>query len=218
MSSKEAILSNLKASLAHNHIEGAKVSYENPMTNPVSNAQERLQEFITLQEANKAIVLQSSLESLVKDIRQALETCNAKKVIYNPDIELMDSVVSALDGREGLAYEASVDSIREEIFSIDTSIVQARCGVANLGIIGVASSTKSPRLSSLVTQNCIILLKKDDIIEHLYAGVNALKARGENGKLPTNMIFIAGPSRTADIELQTVFGVHGSTRTFVILY
>ena len=216
--SKEAILGNLKASLAHNRLEGAQVSYENPMTNPVSSPQERLQEFIALQEANKAIVVQSSPESLAKDIRQAFEDCGAKKVLYNPDIEAMESVISALEGREGLAYETSVDSMREEIFSIDTSIVQARCGVANLGIIGVASGVMAPRLSSLVTQNCIVLLKKEDIIEHLYAGVNALKARGEGGKLPTNMIFIAGPSRTADIELQTVFGVHGSTRTFVILY
>ena len=38
------------------------------------------------------------------------------------------------------------------------------------------------------------------------------------GVLPSNVLFIAGPSRTADIELITVFGVHGSQKVHLILY
>ncbi len=38
------------------------------------------------------------------------------------------------------------------------------------------------------------------------------------GALPSNVLFIAGPSRTADIELITVFGVHGSQKVHLILY
>lgn len=38
------------------------------------------------------------------------------------------------------------------------------------------------------------------------------------GALPSNVLFIAGPSRTADIELITVFGVHGSQKVHLVLY
>ena len=43
--------------------------------------------------------------------------------------------------------------------------------------------------------------------------MNLLKNSGN----PSNILFIAGPSRTADIELKTVFGVHGPQQVYIIL-
>ncbi len=48
--------------------------------------------------------------------------------------------------------------------------------------------------------------------------MQALKNQSKNGVLPTNMLLIGGPSRTADIELKTVFGVHGPQKVAIILY
>ncbi|MDD7346594.1 LUD domain-containing protein, partial [Helicobacter sp.] len=59
-------------------------------------------------------------------------------------------------------------------------------------------------------------------VENLYAGIECIKTYEKNRSgseiLPTNIIFVAGPSRTADIELQTVFGVHGPRVVYVVLY
>ena len=67
---------------------------------------------------------------------------------------------------------------------------------------------------SLLPTNCIILLKKDALVESLDKAL----AEVTKDELPTNIIFIMGPSRTADIELITVLGVHGPQNVHVVLY
>lgn len=218
--SKQNILNRVKDSLHHNSLHTESVHYVNPLKSSDDNI---VQEYITLQNANKAIVIESSPNTLAQDIYQTLNEAQAQKILYNPNVQKAINIadVQMLDSQKDMrfiAYEKSIDETRDELFNIDTSIIHAHCGVANLGIIGIASHKLAPRLSSLITRNCIVLLKKVDIVKHFYDGVCALKAQSENNVLPSNMIFIAGPSRTADIELKTVFGVHGSLKTYVILY
>ncbi|KAB0575202.1 hypothetical protein BA918_00855 [Helicobacter pullorum] len=214
--SKSEILGRVRDSLkANTHIPSPKVHYANPMN--YTHA-ELLEEYKLNQTNNKAIVRESSVDSLESTIEQILKEVQAKQVLYNTDVKLeLTGVESKL-----IPYTQSVDLAREELFGIDTSIVEARCGVANLGIVGLSANPNAPRLSSLITNNCIYLLKKETIVENLYAGIESIKAyeRERSGKeiLPTNIIFVAGPSRTADIELQTVFGVHGPRVVYVVVY
>lgn len=214
--SKAEILGRVRDSLKANaHIPSPKVQYANPMN---YTHKELIEEYKLNQTNNKAIVCESSEEALESTIAEILKEIGAKEVLYNTDIALEPK------GTEStlIPYTQSVDSTREKLFSIDTSIVQARCGVANLGIVGLSTNPNAPRLSSLITNNCIYLLKKDCIVENLYAGIEHIKAyeRARSGTevLPTNIIFVAGPSRTADIELQTVFGVHGPRVVYVVVY
>ena len=214
--SKNEILGRVRDSLKNNtHIPSPKVHYANPMN--YTHA-ELLEEYKLNQTNNTAIVRESSVDSLESTIEQILKEVQAKQVLYNTDVKLeLTGVESKL-----IPYTQRVDLAREELFGIDTSIVEARCGVANLGIVGLSANPQAPRLSSLITNNCIYLLKKEAIVETLYAGIEHIKSyeRERSGAeiLPTNIIFVAGPSRTADIELQTVFGVHGPRVVYVVVY
>lgn len=214
--SEADILGRVRDSLKLNtHIPSPKVQYANPMN---YTHKELLEEYKLNQGNNKAIVRESNLDSLESTIAEILREVKAKEVLCNTDVQLDFKGVEA----KFIPYIQSVDSIRGELFRIDTSIVEARCGVANLGIVGLSANPQAPRLSSLITNNCIYLLKKDHIVENLYAGIECIKTyeknRSESEILPTNIIFVAGPSRTADIELQTVFGVHGPRVVYVVLY
>lgn len=214
--SKADILGRVRDSLKVNtHIPSPKVQYANPMN---YTHKELLEEYKLNQSNNKAIVRESSLDTLESTIAEILEEVKAKEVLYNIDVSLDFKGMEA----KFIPYTQSVDSMRGELFGIDTSIVEARCGVANLGIVGLSANPQAPRLSSLITNNCIYLLKKEHIVENLYAGIECIKAYEKNRSgseiLPTNIIFVAGPSRTADIELQTVFGVHGPRVVYVVLY
>lgn len=214
--SKADILGRVRDSLKVNtHIPSPKVQYANPMN---YTHKELLEEYKLNQSNNKAIVRESSLDTLESTIAEILGEVKAKEVLYNTDVSLDFKGMEA----KFIPYTQSVDSMRGELFGIDTSIVEARCGVANLGIVGLSANPQAPRLSSLITNNCIYLLKKEHIVENLYAGIECIKTYEKNRSgseiLPTNIIFVAGPSRTADIELQTVFGVHGPRVVYVVLY
>lgn len=214
--SKADILGRVQDSLKNNtHIPSPKVQYANPMN---YTHKELLEEYKLNQSNNKAIVRESSLDTLESTIAEILGEVKAKEVLYNTDVSLDFKGMEA----KFIPYTQSVDSMRGELFGIDTSIVEARCGVANLGIVGLSANPQAPRLSSLITNNCIYLLKKEHIVENLYAGIECIKTYEKNRSgseiLPTNIIFVAGPSRTADIELQTVFGVHGPRVVYVVLY
>ncbi len=215
-SAKEYILGKLRDSIAHNHIlESHSPHYEGA----IRMGEDLLEAYKENQANNKGLVVESSKKDLATCINAILQENQSQQVLYNLDVEVD---IKQLSGATFRAYTQSVDETRSELFSIDTSIVQARCAIADLGIIALSSNTNAPRLSSLITNVCIYLLDKNNIVPHLFAGIEFVKAyekkRTGSEVLPSNIIFVAGPSRTADIELQTVFGVHGPRKTYVILY
>ena len=156
--------------------------------------------------------------SLANSINEIIKECDIKELLCAKNIaNMQDSFMQSLE-TQTLLYDTSVDSMRDKLFSIEASILHAQVGVANLGIVGLGTNECNPRLASLVVKTCIILLHKDSIVPNLFAAFKILKTSGQDSNLPTNIVFLAGPSRTADIELQTVFGVHGPQNVYVVLY
>lgn len=209
--SRVQILARVKNSLLQNSIP----SFEPHFKDILEYGSNLLEEYIRFQEGNRAKVIRSCPQNLETDIANTLLEMESKSILRTLDLPCKIVVSS---GVKIVDYDKSVEALRKELFEIDTAIVKAVCAVANLGVVGTVSSPKSPRLASLITSNCIILLKSDTIVANLFEGTKVLKASANEGFLPTNMLFIAGPSRTADIELQTVFGVHGPQNVVVILY
>lgn len=235
-SAKEAILARVRESIAHNHtIPAFSVRFGNALkleesstleSKKVDSSSNLVENFITNHTNNKAIVVQATQDTLISAVQDILQQeiaqggiAQGEKLLYNPDIALD---AQSLQNITPIPYTQSVDSMRAELFHIPVSIVQARCGVADLGILGLSSNENAPRLSSLITNICIYLLPKAAIVRNIFNGIEAIKKyekdRSGSSVLPSNIIFVAGPSRTADIELQTVFGVHGPRKTYAVLY
>ncbi|PAF47997.1 lactate utilization protein C [Helicobacter sp. 12S02634-8] len=211
--SKTDILDRVRFALDQNPLPSFAPHYKNILKPQCADIVDEYKHFQSL---NRAQVIESCPSDLLKDVSSVLADMGALKVLHTLDIPFDVSLLT--DGSSKIAYDRDVKEMRSELFGIDTSIVKGVCGVANLGITGIVSSPLSPRLASLITLNCVILLDKTKIVPDLFAGISALKAQSKAGVLPTNLLFIAGPSRTADIELQTVFGVHGPQNVAVILY
>lgn len=93
-------------------------------------------------------------------------------------------------------------------------ITGAQAGLADTGSIVLLSAPGRPRLASLMPPVHIAFLRVSELfptIAHYFA------ADGEKTSGSSNLVFVTGPSRTADIELTLTRGVHGPKHVHVIL-
>lgn len=251
LSPKEEILARVRESIACNsHIPSIKEGephFSQPLHLSGEGKEALLQDFTLNHTNNKSLIIESSKGDLPSTIAKILAQNdseisvsasnggagssageNLKEILCNCDLDCeLEAVQNALkqanlQSYALLPYTQSVDSMRDRLFGISASIVQARCGIADLGVIALSSNENAPRLSSLITNICIYLLDKNNVVPNMLEGIKFAKEyeRKRSGSeiLPSNIILVAGPSRTADIELQTVFGVHGPRKTYTVLY
>ncbi|MCI7410307.1 LutC/YkgG family protein [Helicobacter bilis] len=213
--SRDSILQAVREATRTNPIQSVRPTHFDTM---IYDRKNLLSVYTQYQKANMAHLITTTKDSLANSINEIIKECDIKELLCAKNIaNMQDSFMQSLE-TQTLLYDTSVDSMRDKLFSIEASILHAQVGVANLGIVGLGTNECNPRLASLVVKTCIILLHKDSIVPNLFSAFKILKTSGQDSGLPTNIVFLAGPSRTADIELQTVFGVHGPQNVYVVLY
>lgn len=208
--SRESILSKLKN--AYDDSTFSRSESIDPVEHIASKG-DMLEEMKQKMSDNKYIVEESVAGNLEEKINAIVEKYGYDKLIYPSNLKLdMDKIKAS----EKICFDKEIEALRKEVFHSDFSIIKAQCGVSSHGVALVLSSPEQPRMLSLAPKLCIILLQKENVVASLAQALNWVKK--ENEILPSNILFIAGPSRTADIELISVFGVHGSQKVHIILY
>jgi len=100
--------------------------------------------------------------------------------------------------------------------NVRVGITGALGGLADTGSIIVASGRHRARAASLLPETHIALLQTDRLYPTLPAFFAASSAQ-ELTENSSNLVFITGPSRTADIEMIITRGVHGPKRLCIVL-
>jgi len=95
---------------------------------------------------------------------------------------------------------------------IDTAIVAASYGIAENGSVWLYESAFINRLLPFICQHLIIVLNADDLLSDMHEAYSIIQVNKEGFGL-----FLAGPSKTADIEQSLVIGAHGARTTTVYL-
>ncbi len=97
---------------------------------------------------------------------------------------------------------------------VDAGVTGAQAGFAESGSIVLAAAPGQPRMASLIPPLHVAVLRKVDIYPSLstWARLHPRAAADT-----ANLVFITGPSRTGDIEMQLNLGVHGPREIHVIL-
>ena len=110
-----------------------------------------------------------------------------------------------------LLTERLVDLSRDELFTCDAGVTTAQWGIAETGTLVLESVWERSRLASLVPPVHVAVLSTACIVASLGDALARLDVTSHA------ITLITGPSRTSDIELTLVVGVHGPQMVHVLL-
>ncbi len=97
-------------------------------------------------------------------------------------------------------------------------ITGAQAALADSGTLVLQNLPGQPAPMSLLPEVHVALLSARDIYPNMQNYLNVLDSPAGTVSASSNMVFITGPSRTADIELSLTVGVHGPGKLVVILW
>jgi len=100
---------------------------------------------------------------------------------------------------------------RDELFTCDAGVTTAQWGIAETGTLVLESAREQSRLASLVPPMHVALLSTSRICASLADALARVDVASHA------ITLITGPSRTSDIELTLVVGVHGPQVVHILL-
>lgn len=96
--------------------------------------------------------------------------------------------------------------------NVDLAIMSGHFGVAENGAIWVTDKLMGDRALPFIAHNLALVVAKNSIVPTLHQAYDLINAQNYNFGT-----FIAGPSKTADIEQSLVLGAHGPKSLIVFL-
>ena len=128
-----------------------------------------------------------------------------------------DPVIQKL-GVEGRLQAAGLEVLtpddvfwRERLAEAGVGVTGAIAAVATSGSVGIVCGPRAPRATSLVPPAHICLVFRGTMVEDLDEALRRCQ------ELPSGLVWVSGPSRSADLELVLTVGVHGPGSVDVIV-
>ena len=104
----------------------------------------------------------------------------------------------------------------EPLYPLDAGVTDVQAAIAETGTLVCWSGPGRGRGLSLVPPLHIAIVRASDIVPDLIDYLTRHAAHGPQD-LPSSIVFITGPSKTADIEGVLITGVHGPREVHIIL-
>jgi L-lactate dehydrogenase complex protein LldG len=158
-------------------------------------------------------------ETWLDRLKEILAVRKVATLLYAPQTAIGEALrhaweTDAAGSPELVAYAGPVETFKERLFAVDAAVTSAAGAVADTGALILRPTVEEPRLMSLVPPIHIAVLRAEEIFATL---ADAMRAGNWPADMPTNVLLISGPSKTADIELILAFGVHGPKELIVLV-
>ena len=214
--SRERIFARLTAA-------GRQASAPIPQPGPIPaktyNRAEKIEKLKTLMEAMRTEVHVTDAQNWIHKLEEILRKRELKSLVYPPQTVLGDTLESHWENDPSglpqlIPYEKEIEDFKDRLFTIDAGITSTAGAIADPGALILWPSEKEPRLISLVPSIHIAVLQADKIYSSF---LEVIQKEKWSTKMPTNVVLISGPSKTADIEMTLAFGVHGPRELIVLV-
>ncbi len=162
-------------------------------------------------EAAHAVVIDARPRGWRAELAEVCAARGIRSLLLPPGFEL----AAWPDGPQLRRFDRPVEAFKEELFlATDAGLTVAGCAIADTGTLIHADPAGQPRTLSLVPPIHFCLLDPRRLHGSLAA---AIAAEGWATPMPSNLIFVSGPSKTADIQQTLAYGAHGPKELYVLL-
>jgi L-lactate dehydrogenase complex protein LldG len=173
-----------------------------------------IQRFKDLLNQNHAEVHETTEAGLIEAIRQWLTVNDTEQGVCVSDHPALSELKESLRGSVTLLDIAELD--KTTLFNkVELSVCYAELGISDKGALLLEASAYQPRTLSLVPPANILVVKKNNITSDLESAFASTRFLANN--LPSNIILISGPSKTADIQQTLAYGAHGPKQLVVFV-
>jgi len=202
MSSRDTILATVKSNQPGPRDLPADYSA------PTANAVDLTPQFISILEAiGGAAFLVSGYERIATILHEQFP--DARRIVTScPHLTAFAAGKTA-----AAAISAATPADPHTFDTVDLAILPAHFGVAENGACWITESQMIERVLPFITQNLALIIPRNAIVATLHQAYDRIATLEAEGFAT----FIAGPSKTADIEQSLVLGAHGPRSLTVFL-
>ncbi|MBD3629671.1 LUD domain-containing protein [Cyclobacterium sp.] len=144
---------------------------------------------------------------------QALEVSDPAEIRDYLELHFQDSqmILSLSEVVKG-NYDIALAEDPHDLEHVELAILEGKWGVAENAAIWLPEESLKHRALPFIAQHLIVLLKKDRLLGNMHEVYQSINVSDSGYG-----VFIAGPSKTADIEQSLVIGAHGPRSMTVFL-
>ncbi|WP_339331039.1 LutC/YkgG family protein [Aeromonas hydrophila] len=210
MSSKEAILSRLRG--AATPIAHAPHGWQ-PWRGVDDGA--RRERFVAGICASHAEILTVKEATLARELTAWLDEEGVTSLACGQGGRWQAAVAAACAGRSVLTPVGEFAGWKDDLFDVcQAGITHCAGAIADTGTLVLLPDGGEPRTLSLVPPCHIALLAASTIADNL---TGLVEGGCWQQAMPTNLLLVSGPSKTADIQQTLAYGAHGPSRLLVVL-